>query len=357
MPVHSARSNSRGGDGAVLTRCDGGAVLRTTRGRGRGLPVFFLLFTLGAGVSPRPALAGSPVVDGTPTKAAITSSASFTTSFPAGFGSANAGDCCIMLYCGNQTLSTATGCAASGSGWTPYTFPLWASGTLTAEILTHVYASGDTAPTCNMSASGGGSENLLCYKSSNGCAFANGPAPQNGSASTTVSGPGIIGTSGDAQLFFTCAHASTTFTNYNDSLVQEVTQASATISSAEADAVLASSGAQPTAQATIGTGTANIGIGADLEASAAATPTPTATATTTATRTATPTATAAPTITATATATPTLTATATATATASATATLTATPTATPATGAASPALMQHHLEQAWWWKSPWAGR
>ena len=211
MPVYSARSNSRGGDG----------------GPWRSWPVFFLLLILGAGISPCPALAGSPAIDGTPTKATITTTTSFTTSFPAGFSSANSGDCCLILYCGNQTLSTSAGCAASGSGWTPFTFPGWGGGNAyTAEILTHVYASGDTAPTCNLSASGSGSRDLLCYKSSNGCAFAAGPTQHNGSASTNVSGSGITGTSGDAHLFFTCAAGSgtATFSSYSDSLVQEVAQ-------------------------------------------------------------------------------------------------------------------------------------
>ena len=78
----------------------------------------------------------------------------------------------------------------------------------------------------------------------------------------------------------------------------------------------------------------------------------TATATATATSTATPTATA--TATATATVTPTATSTATATATATSTQTATATTTATPAI---SPTLMRRHLEQTWWWESPWVAR
>ena len=374
MPVHSARSNNRGDGGGrwhgwpvsvLILRCRRRDHADGLCGRWRGWPVFFFLLTLGAGVSPCPALAGSPVVDGTPTAASITSGTPFPTSLPGGFGSANAGDCCIILYCGTQALSTSAGCAASGSGWTPYTFPAWNT-SYTAEILTHVYASSDTAPTCDLGAAGAGSWNLLCYKSSNGCAFAAGPTPQNGSASTTVSGPGITGTSGDAHLFFTCAYGSDTFSKYSNSLVQEVTQAYAYSSTGVADAVFSSSGAQPTAQATISTSKVNIGIEADLEAShtptgtVTATPTATAsatpTATTTATATATPTATATATVTSTATTSATATATATATVTATATATATATPTGTP-TGAASPALMQHHLEQTWWWESPWVGR
>ena len=343
LPVHSAPSNNRGGDG----------------GRWRGWPVFFLLLTLGAGVSPCPALAGSPVVDGTPTKATIVGPSSFSTSFPGGFGSANSGDCCMILYCGNHALSTSAGCAASGSGWTPYTFPAWNTN-YAAEILTHVYASGDTAPICNFSTTSSGSQNLLCYKSSSGCAFAAGPTPQNGAASTTVSGPGITGTSGDAHLFFACAAGSVTLSNYSDGLLQEVMQAYSYASTEEADAVFSSSGAQPPAQATISVSHVNIGIEADLEASqtptatATATPTATATATATATLTATPTATA--TLTATPTGTATATATATPTATATATATSTVTPTATP-TGAISPARVQHQLGQTWWWESPWVGR
>ncbi len=336
MPVHSARSNSR-----CHARWHGKPVLRATRAVGALLAALVLALLL----LPRPALAG-PTLDGTPTEGTITGSTSFTTSFPAGFGSANSGDCCILLYCGSQTLSTATGCAASGSGWTPYTFPPWKT-SYAAEVLSHVYASGDTAPTCNPVATAYGSQNLLCYKSSNGCAFAAGPTAQVGTAGTTVSGPGIIGTSGDAHLFFTCAYGSDTFSNYSDSLAQEVTQAYGYSTTAGADAVFASSGAQPTARATISTSAVNIGIEADLEAGATPTATPTRTATTTAT----------PTVTATPSATISATPTSTATATATATATVTATPTATAATSAASPAVMQHHLEQAWWWKSPWAGR
>ena len=235
LPVHSARSNNRGGDD----------------GRWHGWPVFFLLFTLDAGISPCPALAGSPGVDGTPTKSTITNVSSFATSFPAGFGSANAGDCCMILYCGSHALSTAAGCAQSGSGWAPYTFPNW-NNTFTAEILTHVFSNGDTAPTCKLTASAYGSENLLCYKSSNGCGFAAGPTPQNtDTASVTVSGPGIVGTAGDAHLFFTCNHGTATLSNYNDSLAQEVTQSYAYSTTAEADAVIGSSGQQPTAKATI----------------------------------------------------------------------------------------------------------
>ena len=112
----------------------------------------------------------------------------------------------------------------------------------------------------------------------------------------------------------------------------------------------------------------------ELSATATATPTatstqtPTATATLTATATATATATntptptvsatpsATPTVTATATdtATPAPTDTATATATATSTQTATATTTATPAI---SPTLMRRHLEQTWWWESPWVAR
>jgi len=95
---------------------------------------------------------------------------------------------------------------------------------------------------------------------------------------------------------------------------------------------------------------------------ATATPTVTATATATATPTvsATPTASATATVTPTATATATASATVTATATISASPTLTATatvtPTATP-TSVISPAQMQRHLGQTWWWESPWVGR
>ena len=326
MPVYSARSNNRGG-------------------RWRGWPAFFLLLTLGAGVSPCPALA-QPSIDGTPTKGVVTTTTSFATTFPSGFGSVNVGDCCIIQWCGSQELSTTAGCNASGSGWTP----IWTAGGYTwgsggnrdAQWLTHVYTgTGDTAPTCNLSASGSGSYNLFCYKGSNGCTFRAGPNNQNSAtAGTVISGPGIVGTAGDTQLFGGCAVQSNTFSNYNDSLTQEVTQAESVASSQEADVVIASSGTQPTAQATTSASNYNTGIGADLEASVAATPTATATLT------ATPTAT--------------LTATPTATLTATPTATLTATPTpsatATP-TGAISPAKMQYHLGQTWWWESPWVGQ
>jgi len=364
LPVHSAHSNRRGGRD--------GAVLRTTR----SVVALFLVLILGAGVSPCPALA-QPGIDGTPTKGVVTTTTSFATTYPTGFGSANAGDCCIIQWCGNEALSTTAGCNQSGSGWTP----IWTSGDYAwgsgnnreAQWLTHVYTSGDTAPTCNLATSGSGSYNLFCYKTANGCTFRPGPTNQNSaSAMTLISGPGITGTAGDAHLFGGCAAGANTFTNYNDSLTQEVTQSESIASSQEADAVIASSGAQPTAQATTSLSAFNTGIEADLEASAVptatATSTPTATATLTATPTATPTVTATTTVTATPSATPTKTATATATATlpatptgpatntATATATPSATPTATP-TGARSPALMQHHLGQAWWWESPWVGR
>ncbi len=154
MPVYSARSNNRGG-------------------RWRGWPAFFLLLTLGAGVSPCPAMAAGPVVDGTPTKQSLGAVASFATSFPAGFGSANVGDCCIILCCGNTTLSTASGCAASGSGWTPYTFPVWNASNYTADNTHPRLCEWRHSADLQHSASGNGSENLLCYKGSNSCAFAN----------------------------------------------------------------------------------------------------------------------------------------------------------------------------------------
>jgi hypothetical protein len=369
LPVYSARSNNSGDGG----RSGDGAVLRATRAVG----ALFLVLILGAGVSPCPALA-QLVIDGTPTKSVVTTTTSFTATYPTGFGSANVGDCCIIQWCGNEALSTTAGCNQSGSGWTP----IWTTGgygwgsgaNRDAQWLTHVYAgTGDTAPTCDLSASGSGSYNLFCYKGSNGCTFRAGPSFQNSAAaSTIVSGPGITGTAGDAHLFGGCAAGANTFANYNDSLTQEVTQSESIASSQEADVVIASSGTQPTAQATTSVSAMNTGIEAGLEASVAATPTPTATAALTATPTITATPSATPTKTATATATPSATATATATSTATATltatptgtgtatatttATLTATPTATP-TGARSPALMQHHLGHTWWWESPWVGR
>ena len=392
MPVYSARTNNRGDGGG---RWHGGSLAREADIKTKKhlkLWFAFLLLTLGTGVSACPALAGSPAIDGTPTKGVVTTTTSFATTYPTGFSSANAGDCCIIQWCGGTKLSTTAGCNGSGSGWTP----IWTTGgygwgsgaNRDAQWLTHVYTgTGDTAPTCNLSATGSGSYNLFCYKGSNGCTFGAGPTAQNSAtASTVVSGPGITGTTGDAHLFGGCAVQANTFTNYNDSLTQEATQSETVASSQEADVVIASSGTQPTAQATTSTSNYNTGIEADLEASVAATPTPTATATLTATPTATPTVTATPTITATpsatptktatptatatitatptgtatttatATATPSVTATATATSTATSTATLTATPTAT-ATGARFPALMQHHLGQTWWWESPWVGR
>jgi hypothetical protein len=300
--VHSAHSNRRGGRD--------GAVLRTTR----SVVALFLVLILGAGVSPCPALA-QPGIDGTPTKGVVTATTSFATTYPTGFGSANAGDCCIIQWCGNEALSTTAGCNESGSGWTA----IWTSGGYTwgsggnrdAQWLTHVYTgTGDTAPTCDLATAGSGSYNLFCYKTANGCTFGTGPTNKNGVAGTVVSGPGISGTAGDAHLFGGCAASANTFTNYNDSLNQEVTQSESIASSQEADVVIASSGTQPTAQATTSGTSYNSGIEADLEASVV----PTATATATATVTATPTATATgPTPTATATATATATTTPTAT--------------------------------------------
>src|SRR5208283_3269488 len=226
--------------------------------------------------TPSPA---SPVLDGTPTKGAITNASSFTTNYPGGI---SAGDCCIIQYCGSYSLSTASGCAASGSGWNVYNMGAWNS-TYQAQLLTHVYSgSGDTAPTCNFTTGRYGAWDMTCYKNSNACIFGAGPTAQVGSASKVVSGPGLTNAlAGDAHLFFTCAYTQPTFSNYNDNLVQEVTHTETYASVAEADSIFASSGAQPTARATISSSLANIGIEADLRSSAVnmATATPTATAT------------------------------------------------------------------------------
>lgn len=215
------------------------------------------------------------MLDGTPTKGAITDVSSFTTSYPGGIST---GDCCIIQYCGSYSLSSASGCAASGSGWNVYNMGAWNS-TYQAQLLTHVYSgSGDTAPTCNFTGDRYGAWDMTCYKNTNACSFGAGPAAQVGAASKVVSGPGLSNAvAGDAHLFFTCAHTAPTFTNYNDNLVQEVTQTETYASVAEADAIFASSGAQPTAQATISSSLTNIGIEADLQTSGVKTPTATPT--------------------------------------------------------------------------------
>jgi hypothetical protein len=219
------------------------------------------------------------VLDGTPTKGPITAASSFTTSYPGGIG---AGDCCIIQYCGTYFLSSVSGCAASGSGWKVYNMGAWNS-TYEAQLLTHVYSgSGDTAPTCNFTTGRSGAWDMTCYKNTNACTFGEGPTAQVGSASKVVSGPGLTNAlTGDAHLFFTCAYTKPTFSNYNDNLVQEVTQTETYASVAEADAVFSSSGVQPAAQARISSSRANIGIEADLLSSGGnmATATPTATAT------------------------------------------------------------------------------
>ena len=212
--------------------------------------------------------------------------------------------CCTALGAGTCTPS----------GWhTALANFVWYSSSEYVSILTHVYTSGDAAPTFNFSATGNITWTLQSYSGANGCALAAGPTAQaNNTASTTISGPGITGTAGDAHLFNGAnAAGATTFSAFNDSLVQKVVEGpgASHFTVMGADAAIASSGAMTAASATTSQSGKNVGIEADLEASVAATPTATATATVSAT--ATPSITATPTISATPTASPTATATAT----------------------------------------------
>jgi hypothetical protein len=210
------------------------------------------------------AAAAGPTVDGTPTKGSLGSS-STATSYPAGFGAGNVGDCCILLYCGVNAI-TGNNCSPA---WTTTGInnSQWNAVTETAYLFTHVYANGDTAPTCSTATANSGSWNLRCYKNSKGCTFASGPTGNKDAdnITTQIIGPGITGTAGDAHLFDGCVAGSRTFSTYNDSLTQEVTQANTTASSMGADVTIASGGAQPTARATISVTARHFGIEADLE--------------------------------------------------------------------------------------------
>lgn len=227
----------------------------------------------------------TPVVDGTPATGNSVGT-SFTTSFPSGFGSSNTGDCCMLETATVTALSTAAGCAETGSGWT--TTILNADYSCYLSFLTHIYSSGDTAPTCNVVTLQSNSWNMVCYKASNGCTFATGPTVENPGVSngTVISGPGITGTPGDAHIFIGFANQISTFTNFNDSLTLESSYTAASPSLFLADAPVVSSGAIPTAQATVAAGSYGVAAQMDLEA---ATPTPTPTATPTPSPTPTPT--------------------------------------------------------------------
>jgi len=183
----------------------------------------------------------------------------------------------MILWCGGQPLNLTGGyCGTAMSGWNvALTNTTYDASARYGALLTHVYANGDAPPICSL-ASGSGSWNEFCYKSTN-CSFAAGPTSDATTTNgTSLFGPGITGTSGDAHIFAGCHPAASTFTSYTGgggALTQEVTQSASGSSSMEADEVFGSSGAKPSAAATVTTNK-TLGIEADLSAGTPG-PTPT----------------------------------------------------------------------------------
>lgn len=273
--------------------------------------------------------------------------------------------------------STATDCEVVAIRRAAQTGAITGSGFTTAasengysagncSVLIGLYSGiGTTTPNLTWSGNDTGAWATAAISGLNGCQVDGTASGDNGSSSTTAIAPSQLTTVLDSLLTVFCSPTAvsySTFTPFNS--VPNTSSASVLGSTGSYIYPVTGAGPALTAEATISS-SANYG-GMSIPLLGGPTPTATATSTITPTPTATATATLTATATATATASPTATATATLTATASVTATVTATPTATAtitatatqtATVTVSTAGMRHHLEQTWWWESPWVGR
>lgn len=218
----------------------------------------------------------TPTVDGT-----TTSNNSVGTSIATSYGTGlHATDFCYALFCSVGKLELTSKCTASNTPWSCCT----GSGTGTCtpsswteqlsdvdnlvSVLTHSYSGGgDTAPTLTTASSGPWTYNLRCYAGSN-ATFRVAPTAQINGSATTVQGPGITGTNGDAHLFDGClfSASSSAFSSYNDSLNQEVTATMTDTSTFGSDAAITSTGPMTKAQNTANHSGGSVGIEADLEA-------------------------------------------------------------------------------------------
>ncbi len=374
--MHSARTNSRGGDGAGL--------------RAARSVVAVALLTLGGWVSPCPASA-QPGVDTScsscsgctakpncdqQTTYTGSSTTSVTLTMPAGMPAA---DICLAIFdtynSGSETIAQPSGwhsivsqcragAASSSAAWYETTgsdpsTATWSLSTGTSDYagLIRCYGPNNTntaapldpavTPACASNTSvqsisptlGAGSlsqaDDLLIL----GCAVQHGAVTWSGTFSNCFAAPAIFTSSLYTSTIANVGAWEGVCSGATAPGAQTCTQSASAV--AMSGVLIALRPAPPTTTAT-----------------PSATATPTVTATATATATATNTVTATPTATTTATLTATSTATATATSTATSTATATATATATTtATPAISPTLMRRHLEQTWWWESPWVAR
>jgi hypothetical protein len=253
-----------------------------------------------------------PTVDGTPTSGVVPPGAfgdNPCTSIPTSWPSMTnpSGDFCYLSIVVNNyapnilnLTSQCTGaatpwacCTGAGtgtctpSGWTEQLSNVqWATADETYSVLTHTYTgAGDVAPTLAVTyvqpPDGNCSWTMRCYQNSCGC-FTAGPTVHTlNSNSTTISGPGIVGTAGGAHLFdgATNSISSASFSNYTGSLAQRVSVGGILVSQFGADEPIISSGTMPTAQATANQSGQNFGVEADLGNSLTATASPTATPT------------------------------------------------------------------------------